>query len=125
MKRRACALVRTRVVLVCEPLLLQDALTAMLERLPDIEVIPADSLNADIVLVSASGSNSGWPAEMPPAAERAPRLVALDPIRNMLWVRERRQGRVTEHQVDGHMAAIVDVLLRTPPGSSPPIANAG
>src|SRR5215210_1852960 len=124
-KREVHTVARTRVVLLCEPLLLQDALIVILGQLPDVEVLPADSATADIVLVSSPGSNSGWPAQMPPAAATAPRVVALDPIRNMLRVREWQQGQVTERQIDGHMAAVVDVMHGTPASFRPPIASTG
>ena len=106
----------TRVLLACEPPLLQDVLASILEAQLDIQLVSPSSPCADIVLVSALEPSAGWPEVLPVAAAKARRIIALDAARNLLQVREQYHGRVTEQQVDGHIAAVLGLLRETPSG---------
>jgi hypothetical protein len=114
-------LARLRVLLACEPLLLQEVLVEMLSLMPDVELVEANNSWADIVLVSAAGPDAGWPERLPAAAATAARLIAVDPVRNRLRVRERRDGRVSERLLDGSMVVLPNLLR--PTAAEPPVAE--
>ena len=114
---------RTRVLLACEPPLLQDVLASILEELPDVELVNPNSSTADVVVVSASELSAAWPGVLPLAATTARRVIAVDAVRNVLQVREQSYGRVTEHQIDGHMASVIGLLHESPSGPGPRVAD--
>jgi hypothetical protein len=111
-----------RVLLACEPLLLQEVLVEMLSLMRDVELVDADSPQADVVLVSAAGRGGAWPERLPAAAATAPRVLVVDPVRNRIRIRERRDGRVTERQIDGNMVLLPELMRQRPP-AEPPIAE--
>ncbi|HEY7068278.1 MAG TPA: hypothetical protein VII06_42910 [Chloroflexota bacterium] len=112
-----------RVLLACEPLLLQEVLAQMLSLVPNVELIDRDSPRGDLVLVSAAGGAGNWPARLPPAAATAPRVVAIDSVRNRIHIRERRGGRVVEQHLDGGTVALPDVVSRWTPDEHPSAAE--
>ena len=114
---------QTTVLLACEPPLLQDVLTCILEQLPDVELVNPNSPTADVVVVSAPELSPGWPVVLPPAAATARRVIAVDAVRNVLQVREQRHGRVVEQQIEGRMARVVGLLHEAPSGAAPRVAD--
>jgi hypothetical protein len=108
-----------RVLLACEPPLLQDVLTVILEQLPDVELVNPNSPTADVVVVSAPEPSLDWPAILPPAAAAARRVIAVDAVRNLLQVREQHDGQVTELQIDGQMAKMIGLLRESASGAGP------
>src|SRR3954464_10919706 len=106
---------RLRVLLACEMLLVQEVLAQMLSAMPDIELLDLDSPQADLVLVSASGQAGGWPERLPAAAATAPRLVALDPVRNVIRIRERQGDQVVERRIDVGMVQLPEVMRQWAP----------
>ena len=105
---------RLRVLPACEPLLLQEVLVEMLSLMPDVELVEANNSWVDIVLVSAAGPGAAWPDRLPAAAATATRLIAVDPVRNRIRVRERRGGRVSERLLDGSMVALPELMRAQP-----------
>ena len=114
---------RTRVLLACEPPLLQDVLASILEELPDVELVSPNSSTADVVVVSAPELGPGWPGVLPLAATVARRVIAVDGVRNVLQVREQCHGHVTEQRIDGHIARVIGLLQEWPSGPGPRVAD--
>jgi hypothetical protein len=112
-----------RVLLACEPLLLQEVLVEMFSLMPDVELVEANNSWADVVLVSAAGPGAAWPDRLPAAAATATRLIAVDPVRNRIRVRERRDGRVSERIIDGSMVLLPELMRPRPPAAEPPVAE--
>jgi hypothetical protein len=112
-----------RVLPACEPLLLQEVLVEMLSLMPDVELVEANNSWADIVLVSAAGPGAAWPERLPAAAATASRLIAVDPVRNRIRVRERRAGRVSERLLDGSMVVLPELMRPRPPAAKPRAAE--
>jgi hypothetical protein len=100
----------TRVLLACEPPLLHEVLTLMLERLPGIELVTTGTTDVDVVVVSLSENGTRSPTEPPMADTSAVRLVVVDPTTNVLRVWDSQQGPSGERELPGDLPTIVEVL---------------
>jgi hypothetical protein len=100
----------TRVLLACDPPLLQECLTLMLERLPDVELVAQDAAEVDVVVVSLTECGTRSPVEPLVARTSAVRLVVVDPTANVLRVWDTQQGPSGERELPGDLPTIVEVL---------------
>jgi hypothetical protein len=116
-------LARLRVQLACEPLLLQEVLVEMLSLMPGVKLVDAACSHVDLVIVSAVGHGAFWPERLPAAAATAGRVIAVDAVHNRIRVRERRDGRLVERQIDGSMVLLPEMMQQWLSGADPSIAE--
>jgi hypothetical protein len=104
-------------------LLLQEVLVEMLSLMPGVKLVDADCARVDMVIISAVGHGAFWPERIPAAAAKAARVIAVDAVHNRIRVRERRDGRLAERQIDGSMVLLPEMMRQWLAGADPTIAE--
>jgi len=99
----------TRVLLHCDPPLLREILSMLLSQLAGIELVQDAEGAVDVVVASAPGATSTWPADLPGVATGV-RFVALDTATNMLRVRTGRDHTAADELRPGTLAGLVDAV---------------
>ena len=110
-----------RVMLVCEPPLLNDVLALALGELPEVELVDGGSPSADVVIANGADFGDAWQAARERALALRARLVAVDPLANAIQVWEWDKEQPAGEPSPGTLAALGQLCQPSPSdGREPP-----
>ena len=101
-----------RVLLACEPPLLNELLALALAELPGVKLVEVDGAQVDVVIASAPGAGGERALALLQATSPHARLVALDPATNVLRVWENGREAPSGELLPGHLSTLGQLLGR-------------
>ena len=104
-----------RVLLACEPPLLNELLALALGELPGVELVDSDSAWADVVVANEPGASATWQTARQKALALHARLVAVDPRANVIQIWEWDHDKPTSEWLPGTLRSLGELCQAKPP----------